>query len=126
VLEIDRKIRILVVDDDNDSRDRGALLLRLHGHDVAAASSGPAALSLLPRFKPEIILLSLSLTGMSSLELCRRIRRDDKQRHVCIVAVGADSVDQDLHLGEESGFDYHLLLPIDYADLHEIIGTLCF
>ena len=66
--------RVLVVDDNHDSAESLALLLRLAGHLVETAHDGEAALEVAERFQPDAILLDLGMPRLNGYEVCERIR----------------------------------------------------
>lgn len=69
-----RTVDVLLVDDDDASREATALQLRSAGLEVETAPNGAAALARLPRCKPRLVIAGVKMPGMSGYELCRRIR----------------------------------------------------
>ena len=67
--------RILVVDDNRDSAESLAMLLRLFGNDVRTAQDGRLALEVAAAYRPDVVLLDIGLPGLDGLEVCRRLRR---------------------------------------------------
>ena len=79
-----KPLRVLVADDNRDSADSSATLLRLDGHDVRVAYSGVDALtSLAEEFVPQLALLDIGMPGMNGYELARRIRATERGRTCC-------------------------------------------
>jgi PAS domain S-box-containing protein len=68
---VDGNRRVLVVDDNADSAEALALLLRLRGHDIRVAHDGAEALRAAESFRPEVALLDVGLPVMSGLEVAR-------------------------------------------------------
>src|SRR5262249_48985855 len=68
--------RVLVVDDNVDSAESMAVLLRLHGHDVRLANDGEAALEEARSFGPEVMFLDLNLPKIDGYEVAKRLRQD--------------------------------------------------
>ena len=66
--------RILVADDQRDARESLAMLLELHGHEVATARDGLEAVEAAVRFRPDLVLLDLGMPRIDGYEACRRIR----------------------------------------------------
>ena len=83
-----RPLRILVVDDDHDSADSLALLVRAWGYETRTAYDGPAALGLVGDFKPDVVLLDLALPRLSGYEVARRIRAGCPHPCVLIAVTG--------------------------------------
>jgi len=69
-----RSLRVLVVDDNDDSAQSMALWLRFRGHDVAVARDGAEALTEADRYQPEAVVLDLGLPGLDGVEVARRLR----------------------------------------------------
>ena len=58
--------RVLVVEDNVDAADSLSMLLRLHGHEVQIARTGPTALEMASASRPDVVLLDIGLPGMSN------------------------------------------------------------
>ncbi|TFZ03375.1 response regulator [Ramlibacter rhizophilus] len=67
-------VRVLVVDDDMDTADLFGLIFDESGCCVAVAHGGERALCIAESLRPDVVLLDLSMPGMSGLEVCRRLR----------------------------------------------------
>jgi CheY-like chemotaxis protein len=67
-------LRVLVVDDNRDSADMLALVLRLSGHLAEATYNGPSALARAKGCPPDVVVLDLAMPGMDGYELGRRLR----------------------------------------------------
>jgi signal transduction histidine kinase/CheY-like chemotaxis protein len=114
--------RILVVDDNRDSADSLALLLRLGGHEVEMAHDGSSALALAQAFRPEVILLDIGLPGMSGYEVARKLREVDQPRPLLIALTGYGQ-EEDQRRSLEAGFDYHLVKPVEMAKLLSLVNS---
>jgi signal transduction histidine kinase/CheY-like chemotaxis protein len=116
--------RVLVVDDNADSAESLALLLRLEGHLVETAHDGETAVELAERFQPEAILLDLGMPGMNGFEVCEQIRTQPWAQSVLMVAQTGWGQAQDRARTLDAGFDAHLTKPIDPATVQEMLVTL--
>ena len=116
--------RVLVVDDNADSADSLALLLRLDGHLVETAHDGEAALALAERFQPDAILLDLGMPRMNGYEVCERIRSQPWGQSILMVAQTGWGQAQDRARTLEAGFDAHLTKPLDPAAIQNMLATL--
>jgi two-component system CheB/CheR fusion protein len=112
--------RVLVVDDNVDTAESMVLLLRLRGHEVQVAFSGPAALEAAAAFEPEIVLLDIGLPGLDGYEVARSLRQDRKAKLVLVALTGYGQ-EEDRRLAREAGFDYHLTKPVDPAVIYELL-----
>jgi CheY-like chemotaxis protein len=113
--------RVLVVDDDVDGAASLALLLRQMGHEVSVAHDGAAALNAAARVRPDIVILDIAMPGMSSYEVAARLRQR-LGAAVLIVALSGFGRDEDRAKALESGFDQHLLKPVDPTFLKSLLG----
>ena len=71
---VGRSLRVLVVEDNVDAADSFSLLLRLYGHEVQLARTGPTALEMAPAFRPDVVLLDIGLPGMDGYQVAKRLR----------------------------------------------------
>jgi CheY-like chemotaxis protein len=118
-----RSRRILVVDDNQDSADSLTILLCLAGHDVVTVYDGQAGLDAAQSFRPEIVLLDIGLPGLDGYEVARRLRQQGDTYQALIIAITGYGKEQDRHLSQQSGFNAHLVKPIDLDELQEIVAT---
>lgn len=113
--------RVLVVDDNKDSAQSLAMLLRLTGHEVYTAHDGPAAIEMTQAHHPEVILLDIGMPQMNGLEVARKIRNDLGLSDVILVALTGYGHDQDRRKSREAGFNVHLVKPIELDNLRAIL-----
>jgi PAS domain S-box-containing protein len=113
---------VLVVDDNADTADSAALLLRQSGHDVRVAYSGKAALESALAFQPDVVLLDLGLPEIDGYEVARRLRQNPVHKNVQLIAVSGYGQEADRKRSQEAGFDEHLLKPVDPAKLQELLA----
>ncbi len=114
--------RILVVDDNKDSADTMAILLRLIGHDVRTACDGSTALEMARLQPPDVVLCDVSMPGMGGLEVARRLRQDLGLHDALLVATTGYSRQDDKVRSEEAGFNAHMVKPIDLHELQALLG----
>ena len=116
--------RILVVDDNADLAMTTALLLRYKKYEVHTCLSGPEALEAVERLHPDVVLLDLGMPGMDGYETCRRLRELPWGRHGVIVALSGYGQEKDKKRTQATGFDGHLVKPINLALLTEVLTML--
>ena len=116
--------RVLVVDDNVDSAEILARLLRRSGHDVRTAYTGPTALEAAADYLPDVVLLDIGLPGMNGYEVARRLRQDPQLKGVRLVAMTGYGQEADSQLAREAGFDTHLVKPVDFPKVEELLTTL--
>jgi CheY-like chemotaxis protein len=117
-------LRILVVEDLRDSADSMALLLKLWGHESAAAYDGEHALATAAAFRPSVVLLDIELPGMDGCEVARRLRQSRETAAAVIVAITGYGQEADLRRYKEAAIDHHFLKPVDPVDLQELLGQI--
>ncbi len=115
--------RILIVDDNNDSADSMAILLRLAGHEVRTAYDGVTALELARLQRPEVVICDISMPGMSGLELARALREELGLSGSLLVAVSGYSQEEDRHYSQEAGFNAHLAKPVRLDSLKALLAN---
>ena len=114
--------RLLVVDDSIDGAEMLAMLLRSWGHEVDIARDGPSALSAIAARRPEIVLLDIGLPGMDGYEVARRVRAAMSEPQPKLVALTGYGQESDRKQALASGFDDHLVKPVDFRRLREVIA----
>ncbi|HSF41928.1 MAG TPA: response regulator, partial [Thermoanaerobaculia bacterium] len=114
--------RILVVDDNEDSAESLALLLRLRGHEVKVAYNGPEALDTAGSFYPEAVLLDIGLPGLDGYQVASRLRQRPRNAKALLVALTGYGQEDDQRLAREAGFDHHLTKPIDSQVIYELLA----
>ena len=115
------KRRFLVVDDNPDATSSLAMLLSLEGHEVRTARDGEEAVDLAQSWRPHVVLLDLGLPKLSGLEAARRIRREPWGKGMVLIAMTGRDEDEDRHASQEAGFDSHLVKPVDFAALMDLL-----
>ena len=116
------RLRILIAEDNPDTAMVLAQALEELGHDIRTAADGPAALGIAGSFNPQMALLDLGLPVMDGYELAGHLRRiAGPPKLVAITGYGQET---DRRRSRESGFDAHMVKPIDLTALQEILDTL--
>ena len=108
-------LHVLVVDDEEDSRELIATILRRAGADVACAAGGRVALELLERWSPDVVVSDLAMPGGDGCELVSELR--SRSELVGTVAVSGFTGEQHTERALDAGFDVYMSKPIDSADL---------
>src|SRR5262245_12897783 len=92
--EVMKRLRVLVVEDNDDSRELYVLVLARAGFEVKEAIDGEAALEMLEQCDPDLLITDIQTPNLSGIDLIRRIRADEKWANLPIIAVSAFSRDQ--------------------------------
>ncbi len=103
--------RILVVDDEEDLLELVNYNLSREGFRVECVATGEAALKAARKSLPDLIVLDLLLPSVDGLEICRRLKADEKTRHIPIIMLTAKSAESDMVSGLELGADDYMTKP---------------
>jgi len=114
---------ILLVEDDDNVRTALRRVLELDGHRVEVARDGLGGVELALATAPEIAFIDIGLPGIDGYEVGRRIRAALGSR-VLLVAVTGYGQEQDRRRSSEAGFDAHLVKPVSYEDLTQLLGRV--
>ena len=117
------QVDILLVDDEKLFTSTLADILEAYGYSVATAPDGTAALDMLPRVRPRLVFLDLSMPGPSGEEVCCRIlsRRQAPAVFVVTAVASDDQVDNLRRMGARG----ILFKPVPIADLLAIAEGVC-
>ena len=119
-----RALRILVVEDRDDTRETMELALQLEGYEVVAVGSGAQALSEALRAPPDAVLLDLGLPDLSGHEVAKRLRSELRLDGTWIIALTGYGQSADERQSREAGCDLHLLKPVDLQALATLLAAL--
>jgi signal transduction histidine kinase len=109
--------RILVADDNADSLESLAALLRCDGHEVYTACDGEQAFEQAARHRPQIALLDIGMPKLDGVQVGRKIRAETWGRGMTLIALTGWGQDSDRKRTHAAGFDAHLVKPLDVSDL---------
>lgn len=116
--------RILVVDDLADSALSLALVCELYGAEAKAASDGREALALAAEFRPDVVLMDISMPNMDGYEAARRLRAQHWEKKPVLIALTGWGRPGDIDNARAAGFDGHLLKPVEAEALIALISQL--
>jgi PAS domain S-box-containing protein len=116
--------RILVVDDNRDSAESMAEMLRTFGSEVALAYDGVEAVEKAESFRPEVILMDIGMPRLNGLDATRRIRERPWGREIKIAALTGWGQEGDRAKSREAGCDGHLVKPVDLDQLQKLLTEL--
>lgn len=115
---------ILVVEDDEMSRDVLVRWLGRRGHRVLAAVSAEEGLLLAAAEHPELVVMDLRLPGMDGWEATRRLKADPATRSIPVLALTAYALEGERQRALEAGCDDYDTKPVDFARLKAKIEAL--
>jgi CheY-like chemotaxis protein len=115
-------LRLLLVEDNDDTALYIVTALEQQGHEVTVASSGPAALTIALAFRPHAVLLDIGLPGMDGYEVARRLRQTKGLENTLVAAVSGYAADPASR--DDGLFDYYINKPISPEKLYALIDDL--
>jgi two-component system CheB/CheR fusion protein len=114
--------RILLIDDNADLTSTMSALLKLAGHEVAVCGDGPSGIEAAHECQPEVILIDIGLPGMNGYEVAGRLRQLPQFDRTLLVAVTGYGQADDRRRSREAGFDHHLVKPVFFETLQELLS----
>ena len=118
------RTEILIADDNPDSAESLAEVLRLAGHTVSVAFDGVQALEIFSRAKPRLVLLDVGMPNMSGLDVARSIRAMREGADATLIAISGWGQALDRQNAIQAGFDQHITKPVDPKALYAIISAI--
>lgn len=119
-----RDLKVLLVEDFEDTRLFMRLELEEQGFIVLEAENGQVAVETAAREKPDVILMDLTLPLMDGFTATKLIRQNEQLKNVPIIAVTAHKEDDFRSDAKASGIDAYVTKPIDVNWLKELIAGL--
>lgn len=116
--------RILIVDDNRDSADSLAMLLEITGNKTFMAHDGIEAIEAVEKHRPEVVLLDIGLPKLSGHDVCRRVREYSWGKDIVVIALTGWGQEEDRRKSEEAGFNGHLVKPVNYDELLDLLSSL--
>jgi len=111
-------LRVVIADDDPDIRGLVAIAVRKAGFDlVGQAADGPSAWSAVSEAHPDLVVLDVSMPGMTGLEVATLIRADESFAGTRIALLSAGVGESAIQAGVDAGADHYLTKPFSPRDL---------
>lgn len=114
-------LRVLIVDDHAETLRVLSALLRKRGHVVSSADSSQGALTLLDGGKFDVLISDIGLPNGNGYELIREAKKRQSLKGVALSGFG---MEEDLRVGKEAGFDYHLTKPVEFQKLEGVLREI--
>lgn len=116
--------RIVIVDDNQDNADSLSILLEMAGNKTYMAHDGLEAIAVIEEHRPEVVLLDIGLPKLDGHEVCRRIREQPWGKDIVMIALTGWGQDDDRRKSADAGFNGHLVKPVDYDNLLNLLSKL--
>jgi CheY-like chemotaxis protein len=116
-----KRLRILVVEDHNDTLQALSRLLSHFGHEISLADTAQSALNTIDSKEFDVVLCDIALPDGNGYDVVAQAKR---KRPVKAVALTGFSASEDVERGKEAGFDFHLAKPVDFHELRAVLGQI--
>jgi len=111
------KPKIIIVDDDRETRELLAMALQMEDFEVTQAANGLRLISTLHVDQPDLILLDVNMSWIDGFELCRAVRKNEDFKDIPVIFISARSSSADVKRGIEAGAADYFTKPIELQTL---------
>ena len=119
------RVRVMIVDDEAETRDLLKIMLAGHGADVTVCASGAEALAQIDEWKPEVIVSDIGMPTLDGYAFMRKVRSlDSGLREVPAIALTAYARAEDRMRALAAGFQMHVPKPVESSELVMVIASL--
>src|SRR5262245_28681381 len=113
-----RPLRILLVEDHQDTRRTLSRLLTHFGHNVVTADNVEGAMNLMGSNNIDVVLCDIGLPDGSGYEVAAQART---KGHIKAIALTGFGTEQDMQRSKDAGFDFHLIKPVNFQELQSVL-----
>ena len=105
--------KIIIVDDDRDTREMLQVALEVEGYEVGLAANGLRMIGLLHVDRPDLILLDVMMSWIDGFELCRSLKSNPEFEHIPVIFISGKKMPDDVRRGREMGAVDYFTKPLD-------------
>ncbi len=113
--------KIVIVEDEPDTAEMFAEMMRLSSFTVLKSYGGTSAIALISSVKPDAVVLDVMMPDLSGLDVLRFMRSDPSLAHIPVIVVSAKSLPSDIKEGLDAGASVYLTKPVAYQTLNEAV-----
>ena len=113
--------KIIIVEDEPDTAEMFAEMMRLSGYHVLKSYGGTPAIELISHEIPDAVVLDVMMPDLSGLDVLRHLRRDPRLEKIPVIAVSAKSLPSDVKNGLDAGANKYLTKPVAFQDLNAAV-----
>lgn len=117
----ERKLKVLLVEDEQILRENIAQFLELKKFKVIQAKNGLEADYMLKKANPDIIICDIAMPFMNGIQLLKQVRKNDQYNHIPFIFLTAKAEKEDLRAGMVSGADDYIIKPFTFSELFNSI-----
>ena len=112
-----KSLKILVIEDNDDSAVTLKAVLEFFGHEVSIANNGISGVETARKFEPHVIICDIGLPEMDGFAVAQELSKDSKFTRSILIALTGYGGQEDRDLALKSGFKSHLTKPVDFEIL---------
>jgi CheY-like chemotaxis protein len=124
MIRLEPKTTLMVVEDNEPSREALSRRLMRRGYAIVAAADGQQAVDMARAVRPDLILMDLGLPGIDGWEATAQLKADDTTRHIPIIVLSAHAMTSDRTLALAAGGDDFDTKPVRFERLLDKIEAL--
>jgi DNA-binding response OmpR family regulator len=113
--------KIIVVEDEPDTAEMFAEMMRLSGYYVLKSYGSTTAIGMIVKERPDAVVLDVMMPDLSGLEVLQFIRRDPLLAGIPVIVVSAKSMPSDIRTGLDAGATVYLTKPVAFLDLRKAV-----
>jgi DNA-binding response OmpR family regulator len=116
--------KIVIAEDERDIRDLVTFTLTFAGHQVIPTANGEELVAKVLQEVPDLILTDVRMPRLTGYEACKRIKSEEKVKHIPLVFLSAKGQEAEVQTGLEAGADEYILKPFSPDQLTERVKTI--
>mgnify|MGYP006291240581 CR=1 FL=1 len=113
--------KVVIVEDEPDTAEMFAEMMRLSGYQVYKSYGGVAALALIDEHKPDAVVLDVMMPDLSGLDVLRQMRQNPEMADIPVVVASAKSLPTDIQAGLDAGASVYLTKPVTYQEFSQAV-----
>ena len=110
-------LRVLVVEDEDEIQEFVKIVLEMEGYGVLQARSGREALVIVERDRPDVVLLDISMAGLSGIDVCRMMKANSSLARIPVYMLSARTREEDRNASFAAGADGFIRKPFTPEEL---------
>lgn len=109
--------RVVIIEDEPDTAEMYAEMMRLSGYEVVKYFASQTAIAQIAKQEPSVVILDLMMPDLYGLEVLRFLKKDKDLAEVPVIIVSAKTMPEDITEGLQAGASAYLTKPVSFNDL---------